>query len=107
MFKDEFDIFMKAVPDYYEYLRFKPKSIIARIYGVFKVIMTDLSAIYLLVMLNTFKVNNKENINNIFDLKGSIVNREVHYTKTLKKTSTLKDINFLEKKKEYSDKNID
>jgi 1-phosphatidylinositol-4-phosphate 5-kinase len=106
MFKDEFDIFMKAVPDYYEYLRFKPKSIIARIYGVFQVIMSDLSPIYLLVMGNTIKVNNKENIINIFDLKGSIVNREVHNTKTLKKTSTLKDINFLKKKKEYSDKNI-
>jgi hypothetical protein len=69
--------------------------------------MNDLSPIYLLVMGNTIKVNNKENIVNIFDLKGSIVNREVHNSKTLEKTSTLKDINFLEKKKEYSDKNID
>ena len=46
-------------------------------------------------MGNTIKVTNKENIVNIFDLKGSIVNREVHNTKNLKKTSTLKDINFL------------
>jgi hypothetical protein len=57
--------------------------------------MNDLSPIYLLVMGNTIKVTNKENIVNIFDLKGSIVNREVHNTKNLKKTSTLKDINFL------------
>jgi hypothetical protein len=107
MFKDEFDIFMKAVPDFYQYLRFQPKSLIARIYGVFQVIMNDLSPIYLLVMGNTIKATNKENIVNIFDLKGSFVNREVLNTKNLKKTSTLKDINFLKKKKEYSNKNID
>ena len=64
--------------------------------------MNDLSPIYLLVMGNTIKATNKEHIINIFDLKGSIVNREVHHTKNLKKTSTLKDINFLKKKKEYS-----
>lgn len=107
MFKDEFDTFMKVVADYYEYLRFQPKSIIARIYGVFQVIMNDLSPIYLLVMGNTIKATNTDQIFNIFDLKGSIVNREVHNNKNLKKTSTLKDINFLKKKKEYSNKNID
>ena len=58
-------------------------------------------------MGNTIKATNKENIVNIFDLKGSFVNREVLNTKNLKKTSTLKDINFLKKKKEYSNKNID
>jgi hypothetical protein len=59
--------------------------------------MNDLSPIYLLVMGNTIKATNKENIVNIFDLKGSFVNREVLNTKNLKKTSTLKDINFLKK----------
>ena len=63
--------------------------------------MNDLSPIYLLVMGNTIKATNKEQIVNIFDLKGSIVNREVMNTKNLKKTSTLKDINFLKKKREY------
>lgn len=37
MFADEFEVFMKAVPDYYDHLRYNPFSLIARIYGVFQV----------------------------------------------------------------------
>ena len=81
MFKDEFEIFMKAVPDYYDYLRYNPKSLIARIYGVFSVKMDDLEQIYLLLMGNTMKLENKNNLSYVFDLKGSMVNREVFVNK--------------------------
>ena len=58
-------------------------------------------------MENTIKYQNYKSIINIFDLKGSKVNREVPHSKSLKKTSTLKDLNFLRKKKEaYQKKNI-
>ena len=98
MFADEFDIFMKAVPDYYDHLRYNPNSLIARIYGVFQVKMVDLIPVYLVLMGNTIKAE-YDNIINIFDLKGSKVNREVPYSKSLKKQSTLKDLNFLKVKK--------
>jgi 1-phosphatidylinositol-4-phosphate 5-kinase len=84
MFPDEFDIFMKAVPDYYDHLRYNPNSLIARIYGVFQVKMVDLVPVYLVLMGNTIRAE-FSNIINIFDLKGSKVNREVLYSKSLKK----------------------
>lgn len=55
MFEHEFDIFMKIVPAYYEYLRFNPNSLIARIYGVFQVKMDVLVPVYLFLMENTIK----------------------------------------------------
>ena len=39
---------------------------------------------------------------NIFDLKGSVVNRQVKMTKKLKNTSTLKDLNLQIIKKKQS-----
>jgi len=62
--------------------------------------MDDLVPIYLLIMGNTMKLENKNNLSYVFDLKGSRVNREVPVTKGKKKKGTLKDINFLKVKKE-------
>ena len=51
-------------------------------------------------MGNTIRHQNYKNIINVFDLKGSKVNREVPFSKSLKNTSTLKDLNFLRIKKQ-------
>jgi hypothetical protein len=53
--------------------------------------MEDVEPVHLILMGNTKRSNDK-NIVNIFDLKGSFVNREVR-EKNLKPTATLKDIN--------------
>ena len=98
MFAHEFYIFMKLVPSYYDHLRFNPNSLIARIYGVFQVKMDDLVPVYLFLMENTIKPISTSNILNIFDLKGSQVNREVPYTSKLTNTSTLKDKDFIKMK---------
>lgn len=55
--------------------------------------MEDIEPVHLILMGNTKKSNDK-NLVNVFDLKGSFVNREVK-GKNLKPTSTLKDINLL------------
>lgn len=55
--------------------------------------MEDVAPVHLILMGNTKKSNDK-NIVNIFDLKGSFINREVK-GKNLKPTATLKDINLL------------
>ena len=89
---------MKLVPSYYDHLRFNPNSLIARIYGVFQVKMDDLVPVYLFLMENTIKPISTSNIVNIFDLKGSQVNREVPFTRELINTSTLKDKDFIKMK---------
>ena len=107
MYKDELEIFLRALPDYYRHLRDNPDSLIARIYGVYTVEMQDIEKVSLLLMANTIRCENPENIQNIFDLKGSMINRVVKITKQTKSTSTLKDINLLEIKKQYKNKEID
>lgn len=89
----ELKIFLEALPDYFEHLKLYPNSLIARIYGVYKVKMEDIVPVNLLVMANTNRVKSSANIMNLYDLKGSVINRERKWSKKLKNTSTLKDLN--------------
>ena len=93
MYDDELKIFLEALPDYFTHLKQNPNCLLARIYGVFKVKMEDLVPVNLLLMANTIRCKSSSNIMNVFDLKGSIINREVKMTKKLKNTATLKDLN--------------
>jgi hypothetical protein len=45
-------------------------------------------------MANTIRCDDSHYIKNVFDLKGSVINRHVKITKNTKNTSTLKDQNF-------------
>jgi len=60
--------------------------------------MEDVEPVHLILMGNTKKSNDKM-IENVFDLKGSFINRE-EKGKNLKNTATLKDLNLLALKKE-------
>jgi 1-phosphatidylinositol-4-phosphate 5-kinase len=93
MYDFELKVFLEALPDYFEHLKNHPNSLVARIYGVFKVKMEDIVPVNLLLMANTIRCQSSPSIMNIFDLKGSVINREVKMTKHLKNTSTLKDLN--------------
>jgi len=55
--------------------------------------MEDMEPIHLVLMGNTKKSNDKK-LEHVFDLKGSIIHREVK-GKGIKPTSTLKDVNLL------------
>jgi len=71
--------------------------LIARIYGVYTVMMEDITPVHLLLMQNSAQAG--KSIRYCFDLKGSIINREVpehHITPG----GTLKDVNLLKEKKE-------
>lgn len=96
----ELKIFMKSLPDYFELLQQNPNSLIARIYGVFKVKMEDIVPVNLLLMAHTLRCESSSLIDFVFDLKGSVVNREVKMSPKIKNTSTLKDINLQRIKKE-------
>ena len=92
---EELAIFLKALPDYFKHMKENSSSLIARIYGVFKVKMEDLVPVNLLLMANTIRCDSSKKIQNVFDLKGSMVNRNVKMTSKIKNTSTLKDQNLL------------
>jgi hypothetical protein len=72
----------------------RPNSLLARIYGVYTVKMEDIEPVSLILMGNSKKAATK-NIEYVFDLKGSFVNRVVK-GKGLKNTATLKDVNLLD-----------
>jgi len=69
--------------------------------------MEDIQPVHLLLMANTIRTKNFPDIMNIFDLKGSIVNRFVPPSKKLKNTSTLKDVNLQFIKQIQKDKKND
>ena len=53
MNEDELKIFLESLPDYYQHVMSNPHSLVARIYGVFKVKMEDIVPVNLLLMANT------------------------------------------------------
>ena len=72
----EQQVLKEALPEYLQHLKKNPKSLIAKIYGIYTVKMEDIREVHILIMGNLF-LNVKEKISE-FDLKGSIINREVH-----------------------------
>lgn len=67
-----------------------PDSLIARIYGIFTVQMEDITPVHILLMSNAAQAGKL--VEKVFDLKGSIINREVKES-DIKDTATLKDVN--------------
>ena len=84
-------VFKRALPQYLEHLKRNPKSLIAKIYGIYTVKMEDIREVHILLMGNLF-LHVKEKLSE-FDLKGSIINREVHQPFTMK--DCLKDVNLM------------
>ena len=82
------------LPDYICHFKENPKSILAKIFGVFTVKMGTANDIILMLMENTVKLEDPRQLRFIFDLKGSMVGRLVK-GKDLKPSTTLKDKNFL------------
>jgi len=62
MYPEELEVFMEALPDYFSHLKENPNSLIARIYGVFKVKMEAISAVNLILMANTIQVPSSKQI---------------------------------------------
>jgi len=77
----------------YSHFKKYPDSLLARIYGVYRVQMKNYDAVNLILMGNTLKFKNKDDIFRVYDLKGSRVARMVNTTNA-KPTTTLKDLNF-------------
>lgn len=95
---NDFKAFKTLFKYYFEHINKYPKSLIARIYGVYSIKMDEQDPVYLILMGNS-KVCQSQYIKRIFDLKGSIVKREV-FGGPFKHTAVLKDVNLLNLKKE-------
>lgn len=57
------------------HLKKNRNSLLARIYGIFTVCMEDIVPVHILLMSNAAQAGKL--IDKVFDLKGSIINREV------------------------------
>jgi len=49
---NEMEVFVEALPEYFEHLKNNPDSLLARIYGIFTVLMEDLTPVHILLMAN-------------------------------------------------------
>lgn len=83
---------MEALPTYLWHLKKNPKSLIAKIYGIYTIRMEGIRQVHILLMDNLFL--HVRNMVSQFDLKGSVINREVHEPFQVKK-NCLKDLNLL------------
>ena len=100
MTDEELKFFLKILPDYELHLKENPDSIISRMYGVYTIRMEKIATVNLMLMANTLRFKNANNIERVFDLKGSTVSREVKMTRKTKNTATLKDSNYLKIQKD-------
>lgn len=96
MNSSEKKVFIDSLPTYMAHLKTNPNSLIARIYGVFTVEMEDIQPVDIILMGNCAHCG--PNIENVFDLKGSMINRNVEEWSS--NSDTLKDVNLLELAKE-------
>jgi len=67
--------------------------------------MKDYDEVYLILMGNCLKFENKYDITRIYDLKGSKTNRFVQTDSALSST-TLKDVNFMQNKRYRQEVNL-
>ena len=93
MTKSEKSLFLSMAEEYTNYFVGHQDSLIAKIFGVFKVKIANMGKVYLMLSENVIPFQDEENIDFIFDLKGSLVDRKVKGN--IKRDTILKDINFL------------
>jgi hypothetical protein len=100
MTKSDFSAFKKLFRSYYDHVNIFENSLLARIYGVYSVQMDGCDPVYLILLGNSKKCDDR-NVKKVYDLKGSMVNRDVEGDESsFKNTEVLKDKNYLRLKKD-------
>ncbi|KAI3644450.1 hypothetical protein MP228_010614 [Amoeboaphelidium protococcarum] len=96
--KTEHKFMRKILSQYYEHLQSNPNTLLSRYLGLHRVKLPQGRKIYFVVMCNVFPPN--KDIHETFDLKGSMIGREVSAEKIkLNPRCVMKDINWLNMKK--------
>ena len=71
MRNDESKDFLKSLESYYQHLKENKDSLLCRIYGLFTIKMENVDPVKIVLMQNTLKIQEMENLVHVFDLKGS------------------------------------
>ena len=79
----------------YNHFNKNKDSLLAKIFGIYTVKIGWYDPVHLILMANTIKFQDLNDIVYKFDLKGSSMDRYVKITKKTKGTTTLKDSNLL------------
>lgn len=79
--------------NYYSHIN-NNDSLIAKIYGIFSIVINDITKIHIILMQNLVNCNSKH-IKNIFDIKGSSFQRSTNLFNHQSNMSPLKDLDFL------------
>jgi len=101
MTDSDMSAFKKIFRSYVSHVSKNQDSLLARIYGVYTITMQDMEPINVILMANTKRTyDDSTTLLYIFDLKGSLVNRETKAKKgrELSNKSCLKDWNLLKLK---------
>lgn len=69
-----------AMP-YFEHLKKNPTSLLARIYGIYTIKIAGCCKVNIMLMAHTMQIARPENVQRVFDLKGSTVDRNVRVSK--------------------------
>ncbi|CAK66614.1 unnamed protein product (macronuclear) [Paramecium tetraurelia] len=76
---------------YFDHINYHNKSLIAKIYGIFKIKLMAYKTQYLVLMENSFEqMQNLEHEYEIYDLKGSTINRTSRSDERVKKDNNFK-----------------
>ena len=94
MTEEELHLIQQILPALFKHFTKYPRSLLARIYGVYTIQMQGYEKVHLMLMSNTLDYENRESVIRVYDLKGSTCDRFVK-TETATASSTLKDTNFL------------
>ena len=97
----ELSLLLKMLPQLNDHYRQNPRSLLAKIYGVFTVrasFDSEKREHHILLMENAAQLRDASQLELVFDLKGSMANRFVADRKDA--GSTLKDQNFLQQWKD-------
>lgn len=93
MTSTELKLFLKLLPYYIEHLKKNHNSLLGKILGVFTIKAEKIHEVHVMIMENTLRIKDTQELKYIFDLKGSTVDRCV--TGQTFPSTTLKDLNFL------------
>jgi len=93
----ELTLVKKMMPKYALHLMKNTSSLLSKILGIFTIKADQFSEVHIMLMENTVRLKDPDELKYVFDLKGSTVDRMVK-GKT-KNSTTLKDLNFMQIKK--------
>ena len=99
MTSEELQLMKKIMPKYKTHLTKNLNSLLSKILGLFTIEAANFSTVHMMLMENTIRLKDSKKLKYVFDLKGSMVDRVVK-GKT-KRSTTLKDVNFLLTKKKF------